>query len=155
MKSEAEPIAGRGGRQPASADLDAIAIMDRDGCITRWVRQFGHVPPKHVSVQFMRKVLAYEAQLKLCGGHSNAVRRALQAVLKETNAGRGGASSARPPVRMRTGTYFVREWNGRSYQVEVLNEGFRMDGKTYRSLTAIARKITGAHWSGPRFFGVG
>lgn len=56
---------------------------------------------------------------------------------------------------MRPGTHLVREWNGRTYQVEVLENGFRLDGKYYRSLSAIARKITGAHWSGPRFFGMG
>lgn len=52
------------------------------------------------------------------------------------------------------GHHLVREWNGRTYQVEVLDKGFRMDGKTHRSLSAIARKITGAEWSGPRFFGL-
>ncbi len=52
------------------------------------------------------------------------------------------------------GTHLVREWNGRTYQVEVTKSGYVMDGKTYRSLTAIARRITGANWSGPRFFGL-
>ncbi len=52
------------------------------------------------------------------------------------------------------GTQYVREWNGRTYQVEVLEQGFRMDGREYGSLTAIAKKITGANWSGPRFFGL-
>jgi hypothetical protein len=52
------------------------------------------------------------------------------------------------------GTHLVREWNGRTYQVEVTRSGYVMDGKSYRSLTAIARRITGANWSGPRFFGL-
>ena len=52
------------------------------------------------------------------------------------------------------GSHFVREWNGRTYQVEVVDGGYTMDGKTWRSLSAIARHITGAHWSAPRFFGV-
>lgn len=120
-----------------------------------WVRQFGQIPPKHVSVQFMRKALAYEAQVKQLGGHSNAVRRALQAALKNTAKGGVRVSPTPAHAQLRPGTHLVREWNGRSYQVEVLDEGYCMDGKTYRSLTAIARKITGAHWSGPRFFGVG
>lgn len=58
-------------------------------------------------------------------------------------------------MRLRPGTHLVREWNGRTYQVDVVEYGYRLDGKEYRSLSAIARKITGAHWSGPRFFGVG
>ena len=52
------------------------------------------------------------------------------------------------------GTHLVREWNGRTYQVEVLDNGYRFDGKTYPSLTTIAKRITGTHWSGPRFFGL-
>lgn len=145
---------GGGRRQPASVDLDTIASLDREACLTAWLRQFGHPPPKHISVQFMRKALAYEAQVKQFGGHSNAVRRALQSGLRGSARGGDGAPADRPPAQFRPGTHLVREWNGRSYQVEVLDDGFRMDGKTYRSLTAIARKITGAHWSGPRFFGV-
>lgn len=64
--------------------------------------------------------------------------------------------SASPPLRARpaAGTRLVREWNGRTHVVEVTQDGFVMDGKNYRSLSAIAKRITGAHWSGPRFFGL-
>ena len=144
-----------GGRKPASFDLEAIASLERPECIDHWVHRFGHMPPKHVSVQFMRKVLAYEEQVRQFGGHSSAVRRALKAALKVEKPGREPASGSTPAVHLRPGTHLVREWNGRTYQVEVLGDGFRLDGKHYRSLSAIARKITGAHWSGPRFFGLG
>ena len=50
--------------------------------------------------------------------------------------------------------HLIREWNSRIYRVEVLDGGYCFDGKTYPSLTAIARRITGANWSGPRFFGL-
>lgn len=155
MKLDIDSDTGGGGRRPASVDLDAIASSDREACLNAWLRQFGRPPPKHVSVQFMRKALAYEAQVKHLGGHSNAVRRALHGALKNSAKGGASASSRPAPTQLRPGTHLAREWNGRSYQVEVLDNGFRMDGKSYRSLTAIARKITGAHWSGPRFFGVG
>ena len=144
-----------GGSRPASIDLDAIAFMDRFTCIERWKRQFGHTPPKHMSIQLMRKVFAYEEQLKRFGGHSNVVRRTLKAGLKDRQK-EGTASRAKTSaVHLRPGTHLVREWNGRTYQVEVTEDGFRMDGKSYRSLSAIAKKITSAHWSGPRFFGLG
>lgn len=52
------------------------------------------------------------------------------------------------------GTRLVREWNGRNHTVEVLEQGFLCDGQRYRSLSAVARAITGARWSGPRFFGL-
>ena len=138
-------------------DIAAIEALGREHCVLAWRKQFGHEPPRHVSVQFMRRVLAYEAQVKTQGGHSTAVRKALERSLKtfRTSEGTVRATASAPSSALRPGTHLVREWNGRSYQVEVLEDGFRMDGRHYRSLSAIARKITGAHWSGPRFFGLG
>ena len=62
--------------------------------------------------------------------------------------------AAAPAGSVSAGTHLVREWNGRTYQVEVIDNGYRFDGKTYPSLTTIAKRITGTHWSGPRFFGL-
>ena len=137
-------------------DLAVLDALDREECIEAWRKQFGREPPKYVSVQFMRRALAYETQVKAHGGQSPAVRRALERSLRDGRKPNGKARSALPAssVTLRPGTHLVREWNGRSYQVEVLENGFQMDGKSYRSLSAIARKITGAHWSGPRFFGL-
>jgi hypothetical protein len=138
------------------ADAAAFDRLGRAECIDRWKAQFDQQPPKFVSVEFMRKALAYEAQVKAHGGHSSMVRRALERALKDTGKPRGKAGPAQlaSPLTLRPGAHLVREWNGRSYQVEVLENGFQLDGKRYRSLSAIARKITGAHWSGPRFFGL-
>ena len=63
-------------------------------------------------------------------------------------------ASANTRVALQPGARLVREWNGRAYIVEVTDDGFLLDDKLYRSLSAIARAITGAHWSGPRFFGL-
>jgi hypothetical protein len=60
----------------------------------------------------------------------------------------------RPRVEMTPGTRLVREWNGQTITVEVLEKGFSFADKTWRSLSEIARHVTGAHWSGPRFFGL-
>ena len=59
-----------------------------------------------------------------------------------------------PRKQLSPGTRLVRDWNGRSHVVDVLEEGFAFEGRLHKSLTAIARQITGAHWSGPRFFGL-
>ena len=64
------------------------------------------------------------------------------------------ASGKSLPAITKPGSHLIREWTGRTYQVEVVEGGYVMDGKTWRSLSAIARHITGARWSGPRFFGV-
>jgi len=138
-------------------DTACFEAMSREDCIDEWRRMLGGQSLKYVSVQFMRSALAYEAQIKAYGGHSRRVRKVLKAALKtDQNAcDVGGRSKPSIQTALRPGTHLVREWNGRTYQVEVLEDGFQMDGKRYRSLSAIAKKITNAHWSGPRFFGLG
>ncbi len=67
---------------------------------------------------------------------------------------RRSAAVAALPVVLSPGARLLREWNGRQHFVDVVEEGYVFDGKTYRSLSAVAKRITGAHWSGPRFFGL-
>ena len=113
-----------------------------------WVQTFGEAPPHSLSRTFLRRVLAYERQCRTHGGHSAATRRALAAMAN------GTPKHSAPARSVSAGTHLVREWNGRTYQVEVLDNGYRFDGKTYPSLTTITKRITGTHWSGPRFFGL-
>lgn len=122
--------------------------IERPALKAAWREAFGSPPPTYLSLRFMRRALAYEAQCRANGGLSSGVRRSLRAIA----AGKTNTAAASGPLR--PGAHLVRDWNGRSYQVEVIEGGFRFDGKTYRSLTAIATRITGAKWSGPRFFGV-
>ncbi|MDP2118527.1 MAG: DUF2924 domain-containing protein [Hoeflea sp.] len=138
-------------------DTARFGAMSREACIDEWRRTISSQSLKYVSVQFMRSALAYEAQIKAHGGHSGAVRKVLKAALKAGQKPSDVGSRSKPSRQsaLRPGTHLVREWNGRTYQVEVLEDGFQMDGKRYRSLSAIAKKITDAHWSGPRFFGLG
>jgi hypothetical protein len=84
------------------------------------------------------------------GGASRALRR-LQTLAREFE--RGGASFDRRIVP-KTGTTLVRQWRGHAHTVIVREDGFEYEGQRYRSLTVIAERITGAHWSGPRFFGL-
>ena len=113
-----------------------------------WEQTFGAAPPSSLSRIFMRRVLLHERQCRTHGGLSAATRRALAAMANET------PGNAAPAESVSAGTHLVREWNGRTYQVEVVDNGYRFDGKTYPSLTAITKRITGTHWSGPRFFGL-
>ena len=127
---------------PGRSDPDRVTLL-RD-----WEETFGSSPPPYLSVAFMRKALAYEAQSRKHGGLPAATRRAL----KRITDGQTVAEKTKHIVR--PGTCFVREWNGRTYQVEVLEKGYRMDGRDWMSLSAIAKHITGTTWSGPRFFGL-
>ena len=124
--------------------ITAIEELDRAGCLDQWREAFGHPPPKYLSPQFMRRVLIWELQNQMLGGLSAKTERQLKKI----------ALGKTPTVTAKPGSHLVREWNGRTYQVEVVDGAYVMDGKTWRSLSALARHITGAHWSGPRFFGV-
>ena len=120
----------------------------RPEVVGQWELAFGAPPPPYLSVLFMQKALAYEAQCKRAGGLSAPARRAL------TQIACGKAPAAMPLNAAKTGTHYVREWNGRTYQVAVVKGGFEMDGRMWPSLSAIAKHITGTTWSGPRFFGL-
>jgi hypothetical protein len=124
--------------------INDINELDRAGCLDRWRDVFGQPPPKYLSPQLMKRVLIWELQNQELGKVSRKAERRLTQL----------ASGKPPPVRAKPGSHLVREWNGRTYQVEVVDGGYVMDGRSWRSLSAIARHITGAHWSGPRFFGV-
>ena len=115
-----------------------------------WEQTFGTTPPSSLARVFLRRVLLHERQCRTHGGHSATTRRALAAMANETP----GNGAAAPAGSVSAGTHLVREWNGRTYQVELVDNGYRFDGKTYPSLTAITKRITGTHWSGPRFFGL-
>ena len=121
-----------------------IEQLTRSDCLGLWREAFGRSPPKYLSPQFMKRVLIWDAQNRLLGSVSAKTTRRLRQIA----SGKPAPPSAKP------GSQLVREWNGRTYQVEVVDGGYVMDGKSWRSLSAIARHITGAHWSGPRFFGV-
>lgn len=121
---------------------------NRTKALHDWDAAFGSPPPPYLSVAFMRKALAFEAQCKQHGGVPASTGRALRQVA----AGRAITESTRQIAR--PGAHLVREWNGRTYQVEVLTKVFRMDGRDWSSLSAIAKHITGTTWSGPRFFGL-
>ena len=100
----------------------------------------------------MRRAIAYRIQEKAFGGLSAASKRKLKDHATQIEITGRVRPDSRPVVR--SGARLVREWNGRTYTVTVTEDGFGYGGKTYRSLTRVARVITGAHWSGPRFFGL-
>ncbi|MFQ6552524.1 DUF2924 domain-containing protein [Aestuariibius insulae] len=126
-----------------AADLQALAEASRADCLARWRAAFGRPPPKHLSLPLLRKLLIWQRQTEALGELFARTERELDRL--------ASGSRVRPVT---PGSRLVREWNGRTYRVEVTEDGYLMDGRSWRSLSAIARHITGAHWSGPRFFGL-
>jgi len=133
-----------GGNAELFSLIGEIEGLDRAECLARWKKVFGRPAPKYLSRPFMQRVLIWQLQNEVLGDVSPKTVRCLEQI----TSGRTVRTPAKP------GSHLVREWNGRTYQVAVTEDGYVMDGKTWRSLSALARHITGAHWSGPRFFGV-
>ena len=129
--------------------LQALTELDRSACLNMWCEIFAAPPAKYLSQQFMQKAIAYELQCSAFGAVSKSTLRVLVAIAN-------GKRNSLAPVRTITpGARLLREWNGRTYEVEVTETDFIWRAKHYRSLSAIAREITGTRWSGPRFFRVG
>ena len=130
------------------AELAALAIMSSAQLKERFVEVEASASP-NLSAALLRRLLAQRLQERRLGGLPAAVVRELE------RAGRGGTSpSSRQAIPLTPGARLVREWNGQTIAVEVRPEGFWWKDQLWRSLSEIAREVTGAHWSGPRFFGL-
>ncbi len=135
-----------GGLDDLPVRLEEIAKLDRVACAEALEALPGITVPPRLRTETLRRFLAYEVQARALGGLTAQDRRTLRTVA----AGKAGreAGVASP------GTHLVRDWNGRTYRVEVTETGYVLDGITYASLSAVAKRITGTGWSGPRFFGL-
>ena len=126
------------------AVTDAVAViaaMPLAELRIEWVRRYG-APPRHRSVDLLRRVLAWRVQADVHGGFDATTRKLL----------------ARDDLPLRiaapAGMRLAREWAGRIHEVVVIESGVVYEGKTWGSLSAVARHITGMNWNGPRFFGL-
>lgn len=144
MKTHEKSTKGR----KLTAALSGIAQADRGELFDHWRRLIGGLPPKNLSLPFLRRALAYEMQCKTLGGPKASTISDLQRIAK------GQSARASVGARLQPGTRLVREWKGRTWTIEVTDGGFLMSGEKFASLSSIAKKITGTHWSGPRFFGL-
>jgi len=121
--------------------LAALATMSPAQLRAEWERTYRSPAPR-MSAALLQLGIAYQLQ-RATGG-----RDEMKAV-REARAGRPSAGSAIKP-----GTRLVRSWNGRTVRVTAEEDGFSFEERRYASLSAIAKEVTGAHWSGPRFFGL-
>jgi hypothetical protein len=139
-----------------AAEVAALADVPREVLVAHWSSRFGRPPPKGCGRQLLELAAAFAIQERAFGGLIRDTRQALRLEV-EPSAGEGASrrrSWKQAIATIKPGTRLVREWNGRTHHVEMVAGGFIWNGKTHRSLSTIARQITGAHWSGPRFFGL-
>jgi len=133
------------------ADLAALDTLSRTELMARWETLYGSPCPARMSQPFLRRALAYRIQEKAFGGLDRTTRRRLERIAADLAAGRAPARARR---KVKPGTRLLREWQGTIHEVIVLEKSVTYQGTTYPSLSAVARAITGARWSGPRFFGM-
>jgi hypothetical protein len=130
-----------------------IRVLEQAGIVAlraEWGRLFGSEPPR-LSRDLLVRALAYRVQERAMGGLSRAGLKRLRELAENAEA---LGPPPDPAASLRPGAKLMREWHGRTHVVVVTDTGFDYAGLSYQSLTQIAKLITGAHWSGPRFFGL-
>lgn len=133
-------------------DLAAISGLETEALRLRWAELYGAAPSPRISRDLLIRGVAYRVQEEVLGALDKSSRRQLQRL---AIALRDGGSM--PGVRdqsFKPGTRLIREWKGQVHEVVIAGDIYLWGGKSYRSLSQIARAITGTRWSGPRFFGL-
>lgn len=144
--------AGRGSASGTSAP--GTATRSRPDWVEDWKRLTGAPPPPRLSTRLLRLGVAYHEQAGTHGGLKSRTRKRLYEIAASARSGAEPTVPQTARDKAITGTRLVREWHGRTHVVDINDHGIVYEGRTYRSLSEVARAITGARWSGPRFFGL-
>jgi hypothetical protein len=134
------------------AELARLRSMPKAELRERYRSLFKAEPPKAFGPDLLRRSIAYRMQEQAYGGMDAATRRLLNNLMAQHARSKDGRIVV--PRRIKPGAVLVRQWKNQSHRVTVLEDGFAYEGKSYSSLSKIARAITGARWNGPRFFGL-
>ena len=141
-----------GNENSLSSELAAIVTMTYSELHLAWRRHYRAVPPKKMSRDILELGIAWKIQENKLGGLGAAVKRQIADLARTMEA---KSDLARPrTITCKPGSRLLRSWSGVTHEVLVVEDGFLWAGRTWRSLSAIAREITGTRWSGPRFFGL-
>jgi Protein of unknown function (DUF2924) len=132
--------------------LSRLPELDLGELRQQWRALYKADASPHLSRELLVRAVAYRMQEVALGGLHPERQRQLRHVAQQLNQTTEIRRRAR--LELKSGTRLVREWRGRTYEVLVLDDGFSWQGTSYRSLSALARKITGTAWSGPLFFGL-
>jgi Protein of unknown function (DUF2924) len=131
--------------------LAELSVMPPAQLRSAWRDTFKS-PAPDIGPDLLRRGIANRLQERVHGSLTGATKREIERLRKRVE--RTGKAGHLHAISLKTGTRLVRSWNGKSYHVLVCDDGFEFEGRHYASLSHIAREITGAHWSGPRFFGL-
>jgi hypothetical protein len=139
--------------EPILARLAALKAMSVNELKTEWQALFDAPAPNN-SRTFLESRLAYRIQELIYGGPDKQTRRLLDLLADEVEGTLTRKAQIADPRNPVVGTKLIREWDGVAHTVTVLKEGFEWGGKRYKSLSAVARAVTGTRWNGYRFFGL-
>ena len=135
-------------------DLETLASLNLHQLREEWAEYYRSEVPSAMSRELLQRAIGYKMQEKALGGLNRRAQLRLSSLRSISGNGKA-ANRERVIPALKSGTKLLREWQGKVHEVLALDDGqFAYSGKTFRSLTIIAQQITGAHWSGPRFFGL-
>jgi Protein of unknown function (DUF2924) len=127
-------------------DLGLAELRDR------WKALFGNPAPLSLRRKFLARAVAYQMQVVAYGGLSNSTRRRLREIAEAVRRGNPDAASVARQIR--AGTQMIRQWRNETHTVTAIADGFEWNGQIYKSLSAVAKEITGTNWNGYAFFGI-
>ena len=136
----------------ARQEIADLAALSTDHLRQRWTELYRVAPAPRISRDLLIRGVAFRIQEEAHRGLGKSHRRQLQRLAETLRD--GGAIPAAQGQSFKAGTKLVREWKGKVHEVLIADDGYVWAGKRYRSLSQIARSITGTRWSGPRFFGL-
>ena len=135
-------------------EIAALPSMNLVQLQAKWRSRLKEGLPAHIRKQMLVPMLAYKLQEQAYGGLKPQMKRKLRELASGLNRDSKAASRLGDPIRIKPGTRLIRQWEGKAHQVTVSQSGFEYEGENYKSLSVIARLITGTRWSGPLFFGL-
>ena len=134
------------------AEIGRLPVLSLLELRVRWKTLFGHPAPKSLRRNFLARAVAYQMQVEAYGGLSVATKRRLREIAHAVR--NGDANAMLGSGRIKPGTQMIRQWQNTSHTVTALVDGFEWNGRTYKSLSAVANAITGTNWNGFAFFGI-
>jgi Protein of unknown function (DUF2924) len=139
-------------RKTLEAEIRRLPDLDLPELRNRWKALFGNPAPPSLRRKFLARAVAYQMQVEAYGGLSNSTKRRLREIAGAVR--RGNPDAAGISRQIRPGTQMIREWKEQTHIVTAISHGFEWNGQTYKSLSAVAKEITGTNWNGFAFFGI-
>jgi Protein of unknown function (DUF2924) len=135
-----------------SSQINTLRSLSRQRLLELWQKLYGKASPPEIRRELMVPFLAYRMQEKQYGGLKASTRSEVRRIARALERKPSVELRIRP--RIKPGTRLCRRWRGKMHEIFVTESGYEYCGVSYRSLSQVARKITGTRWSGPAFFGL-